>query len=57
VTHSASAGANSAAATAQALSGLLGQCVGEIVAWALSQPAPAQPAPAAASGSSTAVHR
>jgi cholesterol transport system auxiliary component len=40
VSHSASAGANSAGATAQALSGLLGQCVGEIVAWTLSQPAP-----------------
>jgi cholesterol transport system auxiliary component len=40
VTHSASAGANSAAAAAQALSSLLGQCVSEIVTWALSQPAP-----------------
>jgi cholesterol transport system auxiliary component len=40
VTHSASAGANSTAAATQALSGLLGQCVSEIVAWALSQPAP-----------------
>ena len=40
VTHSASAGVNSTAAVAQALTTVLGQCVTDIVAWTLSKPAP-----------------
>lgn len=42
VSHSASAGANSVAAVVQALKGVLGQCVQEIVAWTLDHPAPAR---------------
>jgi cholesterol transport system auxiliary component len=40
VSHSLNADANSAAAVTQALGTALGQCVQEIVAWTLAQPAP-----------------
>jgi len=45
VGHSASAGANSVGAVTQTLTELLGQCTQDIVAWALSQPAPAPRTP------------
>ena len=43
VSHSAAAGANSIAAVAQTLTTVLGQCVQDIVAWTLAQPAPPAP--------------
>jgi cholesterol transport system auxiliary component len=43
VSHSAGAGTNSVAAVTQALTTVLGQCVRDIIAWTLAQPAPPGP--------------